>query len=87
MNEIHVAPGVSIEVIEDADVPPGTAYFVSADAAVAVQNLYLGQDYRLFVNEQRTVLVWLWDSGAVHVATREDSSHVWGPPIVLKEES
>lgn len=42
--------------------------------------------YRLWVNADRTVLVRLWDSGRVELATREDSSHTWGPPVALTEE-
>lgn len=53
-------------------------------------------DYRLFVNEDRTVMVHLWP--AVHpkvgpgaeehmeVATREHPDAIWGPPVFLKEE-
>jgi len=44
------------------------------------------QDYRLFVNEERTVLVTLWASGVLTVATRETPAHTWGPPTYLKEE-
>lgn len=43
-------------------------------------------NYRLWVNEARTVLVRLWDSGTVEVATRETPAHTWGPPVVLTEE-
>jgi hypothetical protein len=50
-------------------------------------------DYRLFVNEDRTVMVRIWTAdesdaphGIVEVATREHPSGVWGPPKVLKEE-
>lgn len=42
--------------------------------------------YRLWVNEARTVLVRMWANGIVEVATREHSSHTWGPPITLVEE-
>ena len=41
---------------------------------------------RIWVNEERTVLVTMWDSGVVTVATRESSAHVWGPPIDVVEE-
>jgi hypothetical protein len=41
--------------------------------------------YRLFVNDQSTVMVELWPTG-VHVSTREDPSHTWGPPTTLTEE-
>jgi len=42
--------------------------------------------YRLFVNEQRTVMVHLWPNGTVEVATRDHPSHTWGPPTMLAEE-
>jgi hypothetical protein len=42
--------------------------------------------YRLWVNEQRTVMVHLWENGVVHVATRESPAHTWGPPITMTEE-
>jgi hypothetical protein len=53
-------------------------------------------DYRLFVNKDRTVLVTLWPVTSaerargvpqmVEVATREHSDAIWGPPVVLREE-
>lgn len=45
------------------------------------------KNYRLWVNEQRTVLVTLWDSGLMTVATRENDWRTWGPPIPVIEES
>jgi hypothetical protein len=42
--------------------------------------------YRLWVNEDRTVLVRQWEDGTVEVATREHASHTWGPPVTLTEE-
>lgn len=42
--------------------------------------------YRLWVNEERTVLVRMWEDGKVEVATREHPSHTWGPPVMLVEE-
>lgn len=42
--------------------------------------------YRLWVNEERTVMVRLWADGRVEVATREYSWHTWGPPVYLIEE-
>lgn len=38
-------------------------------------------DYRLWVNERRTLLVRQWASGEVEIAERDDPGHVWGPPI------
>lgn len=43
-------------------------------------------DYRIWVNEDRTTLVTLWNSGTVEVATRETPDHTWGPPTYCKEE-
>jgi hypothetical protein len=45
------------------------------------------KNYRLWVNAERTVLVRLWPSGVVEVATRPSSEHTWGPPIELAEEA
>lgn len=42
--------------------------------------------YRLFVNDERTVLVRIWPSGQVEVATRPDPGAVWGPPVVVIED-
>lgn len=42
--------------------------------------------YRLWVNQERTVLVRLWENGKVEVAIREHASHTWGPPVYLEEE-
>lgn len=41
---------------------------------------------RLWVNDERTVLVRMWDSGLVEISTRSDSSCIWGPPVRLLEE-
>lgn len=43
-------------------------------------------DYTLYVNEDRTVLVRVWDSGRVEVCTRQHSSGIWGPPVQVHEE-
>lgn len=43
-------------------------------------------EYRLWVNEARTVLVRQWQSGNVEVALRETAAHTWGPPIQVDEE-
>jgi hypothetical protein len=43
-------------------------------------------DYRLFVNDERTILVRIWPDGQAETATREDPSHTWGPPVALSEE-
>lgn len=42
--------------------------------------------YRLWVNQERTVLVRLWENGKVEVATRAHAEHTWGPPVELEEE-
>jgi len=44
-------------------------------------------NYRLWVNETRTVLVRLWDNGDVEVAARETAAHTWGPPTHCTEET
>ena len=43
-------------------------------------------NHRLFVNAERTVLVRIWDSGAIEVALRDSADHVWGPPIRMVQE-
>jgi hypothetical protein len=43
-------------------------------------------DYRLWINDERTVLVRLWSDGTMEVATREDPSYVWGPPTYVNEK-
>ena len=49
--------------------------------------------YRLFVNDESTVLVRMWESPSapesppvVEVCTREVPGDIWRPPIELKEE-
>ncbi len=55
-------------------------------AAQRHDNDHVGTSYRLWVNDERTVLVRVWDSGNCEVATREYPSHTWGPPVYLEEE-
>lgn len=44
-------------------------------------------NHRLFVNDERTVLVRLWsDDATVEVATRAHPAETWGPPVYLTEE-
>lgn len=43
-------------------------------------------NYRLWVNEARTVLVRMWSDGTVEVSVRETSAHTWGPPIAMIQE-
>jgi len=42
--------------------------------------------YRLLVNETSTVMIELWPSGTITMATRDHPSHTWGPPTMLAEE-
>jgi len=42
--------------------------------------------YRLWVNQERTILVRLWENGKVEVSTRDHPAHPWGPPVELDEE-
>lgn len=46
----------------------------------------MSDEARIFVNLERTVLVRIWPSGTVEVATREDAGATWGPPIYVEEE-
>lgn len=41
--------------------------------------------YRLFENEERTVLVRLWPTDLVEVCRRADSGDLWGAPVTLRE--
>ena len=41
---------------------------------------------RVYVNEERTVLVQDWGGGVVTVATRDTPEAIWGPPVKLTEE-
>jgi hypothetical protein len=43
-------------------------------------------DYRIWVNDERTVLVRMWTDGTVEVATRPSADATWGPPTYLVEE-
>lgn len=42
--------------------------------------------YRLWVSEDRCVMVELWEDGTCRVARRESPDHTWGPPVTLSEE-
>lgn len=43
-------------------------------------------DHKLFVNEDRTVLVRVYANGRVEVATRPHPDHIWGAPVNVTEE-
>jgi hypothetical protein len=43
--------------------------------------------YRLWINKDRTVLVRLWTSGRMEVATRDEPWDTWRAPVKLKEET
>lgn len=45
------------------------------------------EPYRLLVNPERTVFVRSWPDGTMEVAFREDPSHTWGPPVLVRDES
>jgi hypothetical protein len=63
----------------DLDMPPGVM------GPGNVGQVVLAKD-RIWVNEERTVLVRLWAGGTMEVARRDDPSHTWGPPVYLTEE-
>lgn len=42
-------------------------------------------DHR-YVNDERTVLVWVRDDGTVQVALRSEPAATWGPPIACPVE-
>jgi hypothetical protein len=42
---------------------------------------------KLWVNEDRTVLVREYEDGTMEVATRPEAGAIWGPPIKVKLES
>lgn len=52
------------------------------------------ESYKLFVNEDRTVMVRIWDAWsalertrpAVEVAVRDHQDGIWGPPIICELE-
>jgi hypothetical protein len=46
----------------------------------------VSEEYRIWVNAERTVLVRLWGNGVVEVATRPTPDYVWSPPVTCKEE-
>jgi hypothetical protein len=43
-------------------------------------------DYELWVNAERTVLVRRYPSGEVEVAVRETPDDIWRPPIRCEKE-
>lgn len=42
--------------------------------------------YRLWVSEDRKVLVRMWDNGHVEVCVRPEQEGIWSPPISVFEE-
>lgn len=46
----------------------------------------MSADYRLFLNDDKTVLLHIWSTGEVTIATRGHQSWPWGPPVTLKED-
>ena len=45
------------------------------------------KEQQLYVNEERTVLARFWGDGTGEVATRDDSSAIWGPPTTVRLEA
>ncbi len=48
--------------------------------------LHDDRGYRLWVNDESTVLVRLWDSGGMEVALSDHRDAIWGPPILVKPD-
>jgi hypothetical protein len=44
------------------------------------------EDYRLWVNHERTVMVRLWVGGSMEVAVRQSRDAIWGPPVIVVPE-
>lgn len=42
--------------------------------------------YRLWLNDEQTILVREWSDGQMEIATRPDQGATWGPPMKLREE-
>lgn len=40
----------------------------------------------VWVNESRTVVVWLHADGTMEVATREHRADIWGAPVKVERE-
>ena len=76
----------------------GSSGGAAAAVGVARGGCFFGRDeddegevprMKVLVNEERTVLVRIWDdhgSEVVEVATRDHPGQVWGPPIAVKPE-
>jgi hypothetical protein len=41
---------------------------------------------RIWVSENRKILVTIWPDGSMFVALRDDTYGTWGPPIRVTEE-
>jgi hypothetical protein len=52
----------------------------------AENRIYPPRDYRVWVNDERTVLLRVWNSGEAEIAMRDKEAHSWGPPIRMVEE-
>ncbi len=46
----------------------------------------MSEEYILFVNDERTVLLRIWTNGTMEVCRREDPYGIWGPPTIVKHE-
>ena len=68
------------------DGPLGRAITELTEQAAARRAPYIGpQSYRVWVSENRTLMVRIWAGGKIEAATRETADHIWGPPIELEE--
>jgi hypothetical protein len=43
--------------------------------------------YRIYINEDRTILVRVWADRTMTISMRESKKHIWGPEIPLFAEA
>ena len=84
-----VDPDAAYDVVRERLATVADSFRDVANAAPTVAQaaaaFTLAKD-RIWVNEERTVMVRLWSEGTVEVARRDTPAHTWGPPVYLKEE-
>lgn len=58
----------------------------SGSAPLISMGALMPEGYKLYLNDDRTVMVRIWDDGQTEVATRDSSDGMWGPPVIVTEE-